>query len=96
MNLNTQEVELHYISPYEITNLRLNPAVDRFAFSQKADGDTNEYSEIYTLGIDGNELRRLTNNHFLGTYPAWSPDCSQIAYLAWPDSNLDIYIMADE
>jgi len=94
LNLSDKEVKLHYSSPHEITNMQLNPGLDRFAFSQKVNGETNEDSEIFTLGIDGDDLRRLTNNHTLDTYPAWSPDGSQIAYLAWNDSTLDINIMA--
>ena len=94
LDLTTQEVELIHSSLHEITNLRLNPGNDRFAFSQKVAGDTNEDSEIFTLGVDGDDLRRLTNNSFLDTYPVWSPTGSQIAYLSWPDATLDIYIMA--
>lgn len=96
LNLSNQQVELFYSSPNEITKLRLDSAADRFAFSQKADGDTNEDFEIFTLDVDSHDLQRLTNNNFLDSYPAWSPDGSQIAYLAWPDLNLDIYMMADD
>ena len=96
LNLSNQEVELFYSSPNEITKLRLDPTADQFAFSQKADGDTDEDFEIFTLGVDGHDLQRLTNNNFLDSYPAWSPDGSQIAYLAWPDSTLDIHIMAKD
>jgi TolB protein len=74
--------------------MQLSPTSDRFAFSQKVDGETNRDSEIFTLGVDGDDLERLTDNHTLDTYPTWSPEGSQIAYLAWPGTTLDIYIMA--
>ncbi len=93
LDLTTQEVELYYSSPNEITKLCVNPTMDRFAFSQQVGGDADENREIYSLGVDGQDFQRLTDNHFLDTYPAWSPDGSQIVYLAWPDSTLDIYIM---
>ncbi|MFC1879004.1 TolB family protein, partial [Chloroflexota bacterium] len=96
LNLTTNEVVVIHSSPYEITNLRLNPTLDKFAFSQKVAGNTNEDTEVFTLGINGRDLQRLTNNRFLDSYPAWSPDGSQIAYLTWPGLTLDIYIMASD
>ena len=94
LDLNTEDVQLIYSSPDEITNLRLNPAADRFVFSRKVGGNSMEDSEIFTMGISGNNLQRLTNNQFLDTYPAWSPDGSRIAYLAWAGETLDIFMMA--
>ena len=94
LDLNTEDVQLIYSSPDEITNLRLNPAANRFVFSRKVGGNSMEDSEIFTMGISGNNLQRLTNNQFLDTYPAWSPDGSRIAYLAWAGETLDIFMMA--
>lgn len=94
LNLNTQEVGFLYGSENEITNLRLNPAQDRIAFSEKVGGNSNEDCELFTLGVDGGDLQRLTDNEYLDTYPVWSPDGSQIVYVAWPGPTLDLYIMA--
>jgi TolB protein len=56
-------------------------------------GDTYEHAEIFTLGVDGGDLQRLTDNTFWDLYPAWSPDGSQIAFLSWRDADLDVYVM---
>jgi Tol biopolymer transport system component len=93
LNLSSQDVELLYSTSEEIMNLSIHPASDRIAFSQKVEGDRVEDSEIFSIGLDGQGLQRLTNNRFLDTYPTWSPDGTQIAYLAWPRSTLDIYLM---
>jgi Tol biopolymer transport system component len=93
LDLASQDVALLYSSPDEIANLDLNSAGDRFAFSQNSGGDDLKNFEIFTIGVDGQGMQRLTDNEFLDTYPAWSPDDAQIAYLAWPDSTLDIYRM---
>jgi Tol biopolymer transport system component len=96
LELATQRVELLYSTPNEISTLDLNPVGDRLTFSHKVNGDADQDSEIFSLGIEDRVLQRLTSNHFLDTYPVWSPDGSQIAYLAWPGSTLDIYIMAKD
>jgi Tol biopolymer transport system component len=96
MDLSTQDVASIYGSPDEIANLDLNSAGDRIAFSQKADGQEQKNFEIFTIGTDGQELERLTRNGYMDTYPAWSPDGTQIAYLSWPDTTLDIYRMQSD
>ena len=36
--------------------------------------------EIYTVNLDGTDVRQLTNNTVLDSGPKWSPDCSTISY----------------
>jgi len=49
----------------------------RIAFARETGGG----SAIYTVGVDGSGLRRLTRDTSgLDTQPAWSPDGSQIAF----------------
>ena len=93
LDLSTQEVELIFSSPDEMTSLRQNPAEDRFVFSMKLGGADYEHTEIFTVEMDGSDLQRLTDNNQWDVYPAWSPDGSKIAFLSWRDSSLDIYIM---
>jgi Tol biopolymer transport system component len=71
----------------------LNPAGDRFAFSQKVGGNANEDQEIFTMGIDDRIPQRLTDNRLWDIYPAWSPDGTRIAFLSWRKSSLGIYVM---
>jgi Tol biopolymer transport system component len=93
LDLSTQNVDLVFSSPDEITGLRLNPAEDRFVFSMQVGGNDLEHTEIFTIGVDGSDLQRLTENAHWDVYPAWSPDGAQIVFLSWRDSSLDIYIM---
>jgi Tol biopolymer transport system component len=42
--------------------------------------------EIYSIGVDGKGLRRLTDNKAIETSPAWDPSGNRIAYVeAKPD-----------
>lgn len=53
--------------------------------------------QLYTLNVDTNELRRLSNDLAIYSYPVFSPDCAQIAVIkndsagAAPGS--DIYLV---
>jgi Tol biopolymer transport system component len=93
LDLDTFETRLIYSSPDRLTTLRLNSIGDRLVFSKQVGGTTYEHEEIFTIGIDGQDIRQLTNNDLWDIYPAWSPDGTQIAFLSMGDSNLDIYIM---
>lgn len=93
LDLATQNVSLIYSAPREIQSLRLNNAGDTIVLSQKMDGDANEHFEIAVVGVDGTNFERLTNNSLWDIYPAWSPDYSQIAFLSWRETDLDIYVM---
>jgi TolB protein len=93
LDLASQDVALLYSSPEEIDKLDVNSAGDRMAFARKAGGAELRNFEIFTVRIDGTEEQRLTKNAYLDTYPAWSPDDAQIAYLSQPAATLDIYLM---
>lgn len=59
------------------------------AFVNNRDGN----SEIYSIGADGLNLTRLTNNPAEDVQPDWSPDGSKIAFVSNRSGNNDIYIM---
>jgi Tol biopolymer transport system component len=91
----TGRVTLIYSTSSEMytSALRLNNHGDRFVFAQKIDGTSELNTEICTIGVDGENLQRLTNNTYWDLYPAWSPDDTQIAFLSNRTKDLDIYVM---
>jgi len=93
LDLASGDIGLIWATDDPLTNLALDPAGSRFAFSRRFGADDLEHEEICLVGTDGSGFRRLTDNSFLDTYPAWSPAGDRIAYLSWPDSTLDIYTM---
>lgn len=96
LDLTTETVELLHSSAYKIEFLNLNKAGDTFVFSQQFAGNANENEEIYTIRVDGGELRRITDNNLFDIYPVWSPDGTQLAFLSWRDKDLDIYVMGKD
>ena len=56
----------------------LNPSHEH----DKGDPRKNLGYEIATVNIDGTEPQRLTNNRRFDNYPVWSPDGTQIAFVA--------------
>lgn len=60
----------------------------------------HDHWEIYTVALDGSNLRRLTTHSPLAldpppnnAAPAWSPDCRRIAFLSDRDGVWRIYVM---
>jgi len=93
LDLETGQVNTLYGTEQELSGLSLNAAGDWLVFSQMTGGTGYEFSEIYTLSILDRGLSRLTDNSNWDLYPVWSPDGSEIAFLSWRDSTLDIFLM---
>ena len=91
----TGKVTLIYSTSDEMytSALRLSNHGDKFVFAQEIDGTSDLDTEIFTIGVDGKNLQRLTSNSYWDLYPAWSPDDSQIAFISNRTKDLDIYVM---
>jgi len=91
----TDKVTLIYSTSDEMytSALRLNNHGDKFVFAQKIDGTSELNTEIFTIGVDGKNLQRLTSNTYWDLYPAWSPDDTQIAFISNRTKDFDIYAM---
>ncbi len=61
----------------------------RIVFASERGGTDTE--DIYVMNTDGSNVTRLTFEG--GTWPAWSPDGSRIAFAANRDGDYDIYVM---
>jgi Tol biopolymer transport system component len=95
LDLATEKVRLLYSTDNEIytSALRLNKQGEKLVFAQKTDGSSDESTEIFTINVDGHNLKRLTDNSYWDLYPVWSPDGARIAFLSKRDNDLDIYMM---
>ncbi len=93
LDLETKTVLKLYGADQEISGLDLDYTDEYLVFSQMTGGTEYEHTEIYTLSLNDLIPTRLTENSNWDLYPAWSPDGTQIAFLSWRDSTLDIYLM---
>jgi Tol biopolymer transport system component len=69
-----------------------SPDAARIAFERGTGtnvGDTTK--EIWTMRADGSDPVRLTSNSVYDVQPAYSPDCTRIAYEANEDGDREIY-----
>jgi Tol biopolymer transport system component len=55
--------------------------------------DGSENAEIYTMGIDGSNLTKLTNNPARDYFPKYSPDGKTIVFSSERDGNIQLYTM---
>jgi Tol biopolymer transport system component len=93
LDLESEEVVLHYSSADRITGARLDAGGGILVFSQTFGGHGLEHEEICTIQVDGTGFQRLTENSVMDVYPCWSPDGAEIAFLSWRDDDMDIYVM---
>ncbi len=67
----------------------LRPGGQEIAISLGMDGD----SEIYILDLEGNIVRRCTDNTNEDLSPSWSPDGSQLAFVSDRSGGPQIFVM---
>ena len=56
--------------------------------------DGSENAEIYTMGIDGSNLTKLTDNPARDYFPKYSPDGKTILFSSERDGNIQLYTMS--
>jgi Tol biopolymer transport system component len=101
LDLATQNVTLIYSTNNDLfeSALGLNSQGTKFVFAENfgATPFAPNYlgAEICTVGIDGENFQRLTDNSGMDLYATWSPDGNEIAFLSQRDldTTLDIYKM---
>ena len=94
LDLESGDTQLIYSSSYEINMINLSPDGSTFVLSINL-GEGYDYSEIFTLDVDGSGLTQISDNEFWNLYPIWSPDGSEILFLTFRET-LDIYKMGRE
>ena len=74
-------------TPPEKSLLMRNPAISKTSIAFVYAGD------LWTVGRDGGEAKRLTSGVGIETDPYFSPDGSMIAFTGEYDGNVDIYVV---
>src|SRR5512132_1066898 len=81
-----EPVPLSRIADYEPA---WSPDGNHLAFVSNRNGPL----KIYTIRVDGADLKQLTHGPDEDDAPSWSPDGSRIAFVATRDGNQEIYVM---
>jgi Tol biopolymer transport system component len=68
---------------------RWSPDGARIAFSSNQDSN----DAVYTMRVDGSDMRRLTTSGADNWGPVWSPDASRLAFATNRDGYAEIYVM---
>jgi TolB protein len=66
-----------------------SPDGKRVAYSSTRDGN----QELYVIGIDGKNAKRLTNDPAIDAHPAWSPDGKRLAFATNRWGDLEIAVL---
>jgi WD40-like Beta Propeller Repeat len=69
---------------------RVSPAGDRIVWMSIRDG---EDWDVYTMALDGSDVRRLTDHLAEDGYPSWSPDGRWLAFDSDRGGSYDLWVM---
>ncbi|MBP6802781.1 MAG: PD40 domain-containing protein [Chloroflexi bacterium] len=71
-----------------------NPPAYKIIFASDRDNARGVY-DIFMMDTDGANVKNLTNTPLVSeTYPTWSPDGAQIAYLSGTENAADVFVMS--
>jgi Tol biopolymer transport system component len=70
-----------------------NPAVSGLG-SLVFVSDRSGREQIYSMSADGHDVRRLTDDTSIDSWPVWSPDGSWIAFASTRDGASDVFVMS--
>ncbi len=98
LNRTTNNVELIYSSDNALGRVHENSVGTKLVFQEIFGGNIFTDGEICLINTDGSDYQRVTNNHWINTYPSWSPDDTKLLFLSKPDNPnpnnaLDIFTM---
>ena len=87
--------------PPDVWRVELSPDSSRLVYelADDADGDPThtdaslEDGELYTSDLDGNDVRRLTDNRAADYVAEWTADGSRISFLSNRDRDIEIWMM---
>jgi WD40 repeat protein len=76
-----------------VTTPTFSPDGQRLVFT----GLDGGRSDLYTIRVDGTDLRRLTSDRFADLHPVWSPDGKTIAFASdrGPESDFDELVWSE-
>jgi Tol biopolymer transport system component len=72
-----------------------SPDGQKIVFSRSAanEGDAYYNFDIYTMNVDGSDVRQLTNDPEYDAGPHWSPDGSKITFVSAREKHFETFIM---
>lgn len=72
-----------------IVSVDISVGNNLIVFSSTRDGN----AEIYSMGIDGISVTRITNDPATDVFPVWSPDKTRIAFNSNREGSFEVYLM---
>ncbi len=89
----SDQTRLTFNPTSDVGPVSFSPDGKRIAFSRNAanEGNAAYNYDIYTMNIDGGDVRQVTTDPEFDAEPMWSPDGSRILFLSARDRNMEIY-----
>jgi len=91
----SEQKRLTFNSVVDSGPAQFSPDGQKIVFSRSGaiEGDAYYNFDIYTMNIDGSDVRQLTFDPEYDAGPHWSPDGSKIAFVSGREKNFDVFVM---